>query len=87
MLFLKKKKKLIQLSFIAENNLKGIPPGHPYPMRRYAKQYHQIDCLDKHPDDYQNIFFEFLTFLKVNVMIIIYIDNFQLLILYYFRME
>ncbi|XP_060845373.1 uncharacterized protein LOC132924956 [Rhopalosiphum padi] len=57
-----------QIIGFSENKLKGCPPGHPYSMRRYAKQYHQIDCLDKHPDDYENIFFEFLTFLKDGII-------------------
>lgn len=38
-------------------------------MREYSDKFHQISCWADHPDDYETIFSEFISFLKVNAMI------------------
>jgi len=55
---------------------KMYPKGYAAGMRVFSDQFHQINCWDEHPDDYQNIFFEFSTFLKVNLIIRKIIFNF-----------
>ncbi|XP_026820082.1 protein maelstrom homolog [Rhopalosiphum maidis] len=58
-----------QIIGFSKDKLKAYPPpGYPSEMRIFSRQYHQIDCLDKHPDDYQNIFIDFLTFLKNEII-------------------
>ncbi|XP_026806579.1 protein maelstrom 1-like [Rhopalosiphum maidis] len=43
---------------------KIYPRGFAGGMREYSDLFHQIYCWHEHPDDYQNILLEFLTFLK-----------------------
>lgn len=62
----KKRKILTQFMFIA----KIYPRGFAGSMREFSDKFHQINCWDDHPDDYQDIFLEFLTFIKVNIIII-----------------
>lgn len=49
---------------------KIYPRGFAGSMREFSDKFHQINCWDDHPDDYQDIFLEFLTFIKVNILII-----------------
>lgn len=45
---------------------KIYPRGFAGSMRAYSDQFHQISCWDEHPNNYQDILLELLTFLKVN---------------------
>lgn len=37
-------------------------------MREYSDKFHQISCWhDEHPDDYEKILSDFISFLKVNM--------------------
>lgn len=66
------KKKPTQFMFIAKIYPRGFAGG----MRQFSDQFHQISCFNDHPDDYQKILLEFLTFLKVNIIILNLFVNF-----------
>ncbi|KAL5237523.1 hypothetical protein ACI65C_004933 [Semiaphis heraclei] len=47
---------------------KIYPKGFAGGMREFSDKFHQILCFDKHPDDYEKILLEFLTFLKDGII-------------------
>lgn len=47
---------------------KIYPRGFSGSMREFSDTFHHINCWDDHPDDYQDIFLEFLTFIKGGII-------------------
>lgn len=45
---------------------KIYPRGYAGSMLEHSNLFHQISCLDKHPDDYKNILMDFIKFLIVS---------------------